>query len=183
MQPRIDWPMRLLLAERLSRQPGWELRGEVILGQLRSELNDPGGAVKVLGHALARPEATGLELQLQSRYRRILVRSLLRIDNPADARKELAPLLASGPDAEDHWLQSRVALASGALTEATAALDAAGSYRKLHPLESEPCGYVGEARCAKCHDGILEALHASRHSSTLLRGQELAQAALIPIVR
>ena len=55
------------------------------------------------------------------------------------------------------------------------ALEAAGSYRRLHPLESEPGPFAGAARCALCHAEIFEAQQASRHSSTLLWGQELAE--------
>ena len=165
----------VLLAERLSKQPGWELRGELVLGSLRSELNDPAGAATLLRRAFARSEASRLDLQIQSGYRRILVRNLLQAGQPAEARAELEPLLVRGNDAEASWLLSRVALASGDVAEATAALDAAGSYRKLHPLESEPCAYVGEARCAECHAEISEAVQASRHSRTLMRGKQLAE--------
>ncbi len=164
-----------LLAERLSRQPGWELRGELTLGSLRSELNDPSGAAMVLRRALLRPEASRLEFELQSKYRKLLVRSLLQTGQPGDARTVLKPLLDRGTDAEASWLLSRVALASGAVAEAATALDSAGSYRKLHPLESEPTAYVGESRCAECHAEISEAQQASRHSTTLLRGKELAE--------
>ena len=44
-----------------------------------------------------------------------------------------------------------------------------------HPLESEAGPFAGEARCAECHGEIFEAQQASRHSSTLLRGTELAE--------
>jgi tetratricopeptide (TPR) repeat protein len=163
-----------LLAERLSRLAGWELRGELALGSLRSELNDPAGAATVLRRALARPDASRLELQLESKYRNLLVRNLLQTSHPDDARAALKPLLDRGADAEASWLLSRVALASGSVAEAETALDVAGSYRKLHPLESEPAAYVGEARCALCHAEIFEAQQASRHSSTLLWGKDLA---------
>ncbi len=164
-----------LLAERLAKQPGWEMRGELALGSLRSELDDPTGAATALRRALARPEASRLEPNLESRHRKTLVRSLLRTGNSGDARAALKPLLDREGDAEASWLLSRIALASGDASEATRALDAAGSYRKLHPLESEPCVYVGEARCAVCHAEVFDALQASRHSSTLMRNKELAE--------
>ena len=164
-----------LLAERLAKQPGWEMRGELALGSLRSELDDPIGAATALRRALARPEASRLEPSLESRHRKTLVRSLLRTGNLGDARAALKPLLDREGDAEASWLLSRIALASGDAGEATRALDAAGSYRKLHPLESEPCAYVGEARCAVCHAEVFDALQSSRHSSTLMRNKELAE--------
>ena len=55
-----------VLADRLSRQPGWELRGELTLGSLRSELNDPAGAAKVLRQALGRPEASRISSERAS---------------------------------------------------------------------------------------------------------------------
>ena len=164
-----------VLAERLAKQPGWEMRGELARGALRSELDDPVGAAIALRRALRGPEATRLEPNLESKHRKTLVRSLLRTENLGDARAELKPLLDRQGDAEASWLLSRIALASGDVREAATALDAAGSYRKLHPLESEPCAYVGEARCATCHVEIFEALQASRHSSTLMRGKQLAE--------
>ena len=36
------------LAEQLARQPGWELRGELSLGNLRAEMSDPAGAAATL---------------------------------------------------------------------------------------------------------------------------------------
>ena len=36
-------------ALRLVRQPGWEARGQLMLGISRAELNDPAGAAKALG--------------------------------------------------------------------------------------------------------------------------------------
>ena len=164
-----------VLAERLARKPGWELGAELTLGSLRSELNDPEGAVSVLRRGLARAEAASLEPELESKYRKLLVRSLLKTSGPDLARAALEPLLDRGPDAEVSWLLSRVALASGSVAEAATALGAGESYRKAHPLESEPSPYVGEARCALCHTEQCDAQQASRHARTLLRGDELAK--------
>src|SRR5207302_10851189 len=54
-------------------------------------------------------------------------------------------------------------------------LEAAGSYRAEHPLESEPSPFVGAARCAACHRDTVSALQASRHASTLVRGKPLTK--------
>ena len=56
------------------------------------------------------------------------------------------------------WLLSRAALQEGAIPEAAAALEAAGSYRAEHPLEPEPAPFVGEARCAHCHREVVRAV-------------------------
>jgi len=164
-----------VLAERLSRRPGWELRGELTLGSLRSELNDPSGAAKVLRQALERPEFSRISSERASQYRKLLARVLMRISKTGEGRALLKNLLDRGPDEEASWLLSRAELAAGAVAQASAALKAAGSYRKLHPLESEPGPFAGAARCAECHGEIFEAQQASRHSSTLLWGTELAE--------
>jgi tetratricopeptide (TPR) repeat protein len=123
-----------VLAERLSRRPGWELRGELALGSLRAELSDPAGAAKVLRLALRRPDFSRISSEQASQYRKLLARVLLRTSQAQEARAMLKELLDRGSDEEAAWLLSRAELATGALEEASAALKAAGSYRKLHPL-------------------------------------------------
>src|SRR5262249_51824282 len=64
-------------AERLRKQPGWEVRGAVRLGRLRAELFDPGGAANLLVEALGRdPELDGLEIESRE-IERLLVRCWL----------------------------------------------------------------------------------------------------------
>jgi tetratricopeptide (TPR) repeat protein len=162
-------------AERLSHQPGWELRGDLDLGALLSELNQPGDAAAVLSRALKRPEARSLDQAAQARYRKLLVRKLLELGRSSDAAPWLGDEIARGPDPEASWLESRVALQQGRLAEATAALKAAGAYRKDHPLEAEPSPFVGEARCTPCHSSIARQSQSSRHTTTLIRGDALAQ--------
>jgi tetratricopeptide (TPR) repeat protein len=164
-----------VLADRLSTRPGWQLRGELLLGSLRSELNDPAGTAKVLRQALERPEASGLSNELASKYQKLLGRTLIQTSKPDEARALLRKYLDRGPDEEASWLLSRAELAMGAVALASDALEAAGAYRRFHPLESEPGPFAGAARCALCHGEIFEAQQASRHASTLLWGQELAE--------
>ena len=164
-----------VLADRLSQQPGWQLQGELLLGSLRSEMSDPTGAAKIVTQALARPGALSLATDIAARYRKLLARSLLQTSRPEEARALLGKQLELGPDEEAWWLLSRAELALGAVAAASDALKLSGSYRKLHPLESEPGPYVGEARCALCHGEIFEAQQANRHSSTLLWGPRLAE--------
>ena len=75
-----------VLADRLSRQPGWQFKGELTLGSLRSELNDPAGGAKALRQALERPEASGLSVGLASRYQKLLARMLIQTSKPDEAR-------------------------------------------------------------------------------------------------
>jgi tetratricopeptide (TPR) repeat protein len=162
------------LAERLARQPGWELRGELNLGVLRAELSEPARAVTVLERALKRPEAELLDNALGARYHKLLARGLQQTGRSAEARVILRRILDQGSDREASWLMSRAALEVGALADAADALVAAGSYRAQHPLEAEPGVYAGAARCAPCHQATFRAIEANRHSSTLTRGKELA---------
>jgi tetratricopeptide (TPR) repeat protein len=163
------------LAGRLARLPGWELRGELDLGALRAELNDPAGAAAALRKALERPEAARLEQQTVDRYRNLLSRSLLRTGRTGEAREVLRSLLDRGRDPEASWLLSRAALLDADFGEASAALEAAGSYRADHPLEAEPGPFAGEARCAGCHQNEFRVVRVSRHASTLIRGSPLLE--------
>jgi tetratricopeptide (TPR) repeat protein len=164
-------------AERLARQPGWEFRGELDLGAIRAELSDPAGAADVLRRALERPEATRLDSPASDRYRNLLARSLLRLGRVGEAREVLRGVLEGRSDPETSWLLSRAALLEGAIPEANAALLEAGSYRAEHPLEAEPSPFLGEARCADCHQAEARAVRASRHSTTLIRGDPLRELA------
>jgi tetratricopeptide (TPR) repeat protein len=163
------------LAEKLARQPGWELRGELDLGELRAELSDPAGAEAILRRALNRPEASHLDRPTAAHFRKLLARNLLRIARPGEASVVLEKMLDDGQDPEASWLLSRAALQAGAIAEAAAALKAAGSYRAEHPLELEPSPYIGESQCAACHRDEFRAVGASRHASTLVRGKPLTE--------
>jgi tetratricopeptide (TPR) repeat protein len=160
------------LAVRLARQPGWELRGELSLGVLRGELNDPAGAATALARALERPQAVRLDRSELARHRKLHARALLQTSRAGEARALLRKILDDGADKEASWLLSRALLLEDA--PAAAAIEAAGTYRAEHPLEAEPGPFVGEARCVRCHAEISRIQRASRHCSTLRRGNELA---------
>jgi tetratricopeptide (TPR) repeat protein len=162
-------------AERLSHQPGWELRGELDWGALLAELNDPARAAAVLEQALKRPQASSLDRSALARYRKLLARKLLETGRPGEATIPLTAVESSGPDPEASWLLSRGALQQGKLGEALAALKAAGTYRRDHPLEADPGLFVGESRCAACHSHIVRQSQSSRHTRTLIRGDALLE--------
>jgi hypothetical protein len=69
---------------------------------------------------------------------------------------------------------SRAFLQEQKFTEATAALDQAGTYRDQHVLEREPSPYVGENRCTPCHRAIAEACEKSRHARSYYGAAGLA---------
>jgi tetratricopeptide (TPR) repeat protein len=161
------------LYERLSRQPGREVQGELSLGGLKAELNDPAGAASTLGQALGRDAAGKLPPEVQARYGKLLARVLLRTGNPSEAKAQLDRRPDAGPDPESAWLLSRVFIQQGNRSGALGALEQAGTYRAEHPLDLEPAPYIGEKGCTECHREIARAYHGNRSSTTLLRGKEL----------
>jgi hypothetical protein len=70
-------------------------------------------------------------------------------------------------------LESRVYLQKGDKAAALSALEQSGAYRARNPLEPEPAGFVGEARCEKCHAAIFRDSLASRHTQSYYRGPQL----------
>ncbi len=146
-------------ADRLSKQPGWEARANLMLGRVRAEQHDPAGAAEALQRALARPDEWHGAGQLD-RVSRQLARFLLQTGRPEQARDVLRTLAGPADDPEAGWLLSRCdlqqAINSGAALSATAR-----SYREAHPMEPEPSPYVGEAQCAKCHKAIFQSQHRS----------------------
>jgi tetratricopeptide (TPR) repeat protein len=160
--------------ERLARQPGWEARGQLVLGTARAALNDPGGAARALERWLqldplgqaAGPAPVGP-------FQKLLARSLLKTRRPAEARQLLANLLAHGPDAEASWLLGRSYIQEQDWDRAAALLKPSASFRAEQPLEFEPAPYVGAASCAACHPEIYRSLIASKHATTFSRGQGL----------
>ena len=164
------------LAERLARQPGWELRGELDLGTFRAEMSDPAGAAAVLQRALERPEASRLNRSTAIHYRELLARSLLKIERPREARDVLQKVLQDGQRPEASWLLSRAALQEGAIPEAVAAL----ADRRLLPRGASSGSRAESCTSAspdvlQCHQDKVRAVQASRHNSTLVRGKPLAE--------
>jgi tetratricopeptide (TPR) repeat protein len=160
-------------AERLARQPGWEVRGGVRLGRLRADLLDPAGAAAVLSDALRRdPKLDGADLEPAAAVR-LLVRCWLRTGRPAEARALLQDDAGRGLDPEGAWLLSRAWLQEGKLTEAASALTAARGFADSDPLAPEPAPYLGAESCASCHPKEFRSQQGSRHSRTLRRTAEL----------
>jgi len=161
-------------AERLARRPGWEARGDLLLGMIRASENDPAGAVEKLQRALERDPTLRISPTDRFSTQKLLARCLLQTRRPRKARDTLQFILDGGADHEAWWLLSRASLQEGNKPAPAAALAQSGSYRAEHALEAEPSAFVGEARCALCHHDVQEAVLASRHATTFLHGQELA---------
>ena len=160
-------------AERLARQPGWQARGLLLLGSIRDEINDPGGAAEAFRRALAHDPAVLSKSHDPARLGKQVARAFLRVAKPDEARPPLEGILAGGPDPEASWLLSRVALQAGETAEVSASLAKAGPYRADHPLEPEPGPYVGAGRCTPCHPATSRAGLGSRHAHTFHSGVEL----------
>lgn len=168
----------LTAARRLCRQPGWEARGQFILGALSELIDDPPGVVAALEDALRRePEARGASFDA-AYYRKLLARNLLRLGRAADAERYLTGTTdrtepRPAGDAEAEWLLSRAYLQQGRLPEAAKALTRSGSYKAEHRLMPEPGPYVGSAACVPCHRDESRHHEATRHMRTFFRGDGL----------
>ncbi len=160
-------------AERLIRQPGWEVRAGVRLGRLRAEMYDPAGAAEVLASALARdPKLEDADLDPPAAGK-LLARCWLQAGRPAAALEWIQGPSGRGLDPESAWLLSRARLQEGKATEAPSALEDAHGFGASDPLMREPAPFVGAARCAPCHPAQYRSQQASRHSRTLVRTADL----------
>lgn len=160
-------------AKRLATQPGWGARGRVILGLVLIGGDNAPGAAAVFREALRdNPNAPDSAPEPLS-VRKLIARTFLLVDRPAEALPELKWVLARGADPEASWLLSRAYLRMGDRAQARQALAGAGSYRAENPMEAEPGPYVGAARCEKCHHAIYERSRDSRHTQSFYRGEEL----------
>jgi len=161
------------LAEHLSRQPGWEARGSMMLGIIRAALKDARGAADLFHRAMkADPEEVDKSGD-PTHLRKLIARTFLQCGQASPARVLLKSILARGPDREAAWLLSRAFLQEGDKTKASAALAEASSYRAENPLEAEPSPYLGEASCEECHAAIFRDSLLSRHTQSYYRGAQL----------
>jgi len=168
---RIEAATRL--AERLSKRPGWEARGEVVLGLLLGTEHDPVGSATALDHALRLDPTLAGSATSPAAVRKLLARSLLQTRRPAEARRSLEAVLAEGTDPEATWLLSRAFLQEGDTGAAGAAAHQSHPYGDDHPLAPEPAPYVGSARCAGCHPKIFRTQQGSFHARTFRQGDGL----------
>ena len=163
-------------ARHLAKQPGWEFRGEQILGEAQYDNDEPAEAANSWRRALDRdPSAQGGPGSgSPAQLRKQLARALMRVGRRGQAKTQLEAVLNSTADPEAWWLLSRVFLLDGSAPKALATLEQSGSYRDEHSLEPEPARYLGSARCAECHRSISQSQQESLHARTFRRGSELA---------
>ena len=161
------------LASRLVREPGLEARAQLMLGTFRAARHDPAGAARALQRAFELdPDGKAAAPQPARPLRLLWVRSLLQSAQPAEARRVLEAIPEWQSDPESAWLSSRSFLQERAWSQAATALQAAGSYRRDHPLEPEPAPYVGADACAECHRSTYDTVLNSRHGTTFARARD-----------
>jgi tetratricopeptide (TPR) repeat protein len=162
------------VASQLTRVPGWECRGNVILGMLYQERADPARARVSLDRALrADPLVHGAPASAIE-VRKLLARTLLETGDPKGAVTHLEIAMAAGPDPETSWLLSRAYLLTGKTSKATEFLTAAEAYYTDGSLRIEPAAYVGAKACEQCHPTIYHAQQNGRHAQTFLLPKDLA---------
>lgn len=160
-------------AQALARHPDWKDRADVLMGWIELGRENPARAVELWQPILARgpgpvPLVTGKDL----------VRALLRLERPAEARNQLQSLLANGPDPEASWLLSRAYLQEKSLEKARAAYEAAGSFSDENPTLHEPAPLTGAASCAHCHAKEYKTQQSSRHARTFYHMSEIPNLAI-----
>jgi predicted CXXCH cytochrome family protein len=161
------------VAERLARQPGWEARGEMLLGTIRAGFDDVAGAAESFRLALERDPKELDNSADPVGLGKLVARTFLRVGRAAEARAYLQAILSRMHEPESWWLLSRAYLQEGDRDRAREALARSGTYRSDHPMEAEPSPYVGEARCESCHARIFRDSLASRHTRSYYRGDQL----------
>ena len=160
-------------AERLSKVPGAEARGDLLVGLLAIEQADPSTAADRLDRALTRDPSLRGAPASPDQARKLLARARIQLGKAAEAKAPLAAVLASGTDPEASWLLSRALLLTDDLGGASAAWEASGGYGEESAFAREPAPYVGSARCAPCHAGVHQSQQNSLHARTLFAGRDL----------
>jgi hypothetical protein len=156
-------------AERLARQPGWEVRGRGRLAPLRHDLHDPAGAAGAIKEAMAIDPGLHGTTTTPAEARKLLAICLLESGRAAEAGKALGAITNTESSPETSWLLSRVLLQQGKGDEARSALKSAGNLEDVDPMRPEPSPYVGTTRCASCHAKQFDAHQQSRHTSTFVK--------------
>jgi tetratricopeptide (TPR) repeat protein len=154
------------LARRLAARPGWQARGNLLLGNALAADDDPRGAAECWTRALASDPAIAREAP---DLRKAVARAWLRVGEPSRARDALRPGGTAQDDPETAWLQVRSYLQERSPAAAQGSMEASRAYRRAHPLEPEPAPYVGSTGCRACHAAISDAVRSSRHSRTFQR--------------
>ena len=158
-------------ARSLAEIPGSRSRGSLLLARALIEQGDYPAARDALRIALEKPEEWSDRFPVAD-IRRLLARQLLRTGDPDGARGALLDIPGGQAEPETAWLLARCDLAQAKPSEPAIAA-ASQAYREAHPTEHEPAPYLGEASCAKCHAGISQVQHNSRHARTFPRQAEL----------
>lgn len=162
-------------ATKLAKLPGWEAKGQILLGIFRSRMDDYARAAEALEAGFAKDPGADVGYMPPDEVAKLAVKSLLNVGKVAEARKRIADLTAKSPDVSPElaWLITRADLLDKVATKDTSLLEKAGEFRAQHPDTPEPAPYVGSKACVACHREISEAHNASRHARTFHHGKGL----------
>ena len=163
------------VGERLARQPGWEARGQLVLGTARAALNDPAGVAGARAVAAARSRGTGRQSRSGAARSGSSWRD--RCSGAAGPRRPgrvLANLLAQragrrGIVAARPLLHPGTGLGSGRRPARAGRCPFAPSIRS----RSNPPRTSARLGARSCHPEIYRSAIASKHATTFSRAQDL----------
>ncbi len=157
-------------ARRLAARPGWQARGDILLGTALAADDDLRGAAESWIRALAIDPLTARE---DAGLYNALARAWLRIGEPSRAREVLRASGISTDDPEAGWLLGRSFLQEQSSVEAEGMLAASRRYRDAHPLEPEPAPMWARRDAASATSRTRTWSRGSRHSRTFQRSPEI----------
>lgn len=160
-------------AERLMGQPGWEVRGIILLARARRQLLEPGAAADLLIEAIRRDPGHDQQGGDAREVQRLLAACLLEAGRAGEAVACLKQILASGTNPDSSWMLSRALLMGGDLAAAKAALEQSAGSAYREPMAVEPSPYVGAGKCASCHAVQFRTQQQSRHAQSIKARDEL----------
>lgn len=160
---------------RLAGRPGLEAKGLLLQGIFKSLMEDPAGSAKSIGQALQIDDKIQSSFMTSDQQMKLFIKDLLRTSQPAEARVQINRFYgdSAANDLEIGWLLSRIEMQEGQAKPESNWAKQGQAYRQSNPLAMEPAGYVGSARCVKCHTEITENYRQTRHANSFHHGPAL----------
>ena len=138
------------LADHLATQPGWEARGNLLLGQIKDEQDDQEGAAEHrAGHWIS--IRRGQALRTDNPVPKAAGPGTARTGDLDEASANCRTVLTAGPDPEASWLLSRSYLQARSMRRGGNRDRSESRIPGKASPDPEPALYVGSARCAPCH--------------------------------
>ena len=164
-------------ASKLAAIPGLEAKGLLMQGIFKSLMEDYQGSTKSISQAFSIDPKIKSSFMTDDQQMRLFLKDLLRNGQPAEARNQIDRFYGNSvaSDPEISWLMSRIEIQEGQANPKSDWSKKGLEYRQSNPMALEPSGYVGSARCVKCHKEISESYQHTRHASSFHHGQSLNQ--------